>query len=257
MNVLIIEDEKPASEKLALLLRRYDSEITIREVLPSVASSVEWFRDEGNTADLIFMDIRLSDGLCFDIFREVSIRTPVIFTTAYNEYALQAFKVNAIDYLLKPVSYDELYKSMEKLASLRENLADVKSRIRTEELNKLISHFSKNYKSRFMIKIGEHIRSVKTDDISLFFADGRHVFVLTTQGREYLIDYKMEELPELLDPEQYFRLNRTFIVNINAIKDVIAYSNTRLKVLLHQSVDKELIVSREKVVYFKQWFGMR
>jgi len=257
VNVLIIEDEKPAAEKLELLLKRYDSEIGIVDVLPSVASSIEWFRDQGNTADLIFMDIRLSDGLCFDIFRDVSIKTPVIFTTAYNEYALEAFKVNAIDYLLKPVSYDELYNSMEKLASLRENLADVKSRIRAEELNKLISHFSKNYKNRFMIKIGEHIRSVKTDDISLFFADGRHVFVLTSQGREYIIDYKMEELPDLLDPEQYFRLNRSFIVNINAIKDVIVYSNSRLKVVLHQSVDKEVIVSREKVVYFKQWFGMR
>ena len=257
MNILIIEDEKPAAEKLALLLKRYDPDITIADVLPSVASAVQWFRNEGNIAELIFMDIRLSDGLCFDIFREVSIRTPVIFTTAYNEYALQAFKVNAIDYLLKPVSYDELYKSMEKLTSLRENLADVRSRIRTEELNQLISHFSKNYKSRFMIKIGEHIRSVKTDDISLFFADGRYVFVLTTKGKEYIIDYKMDELPELLDPEQYFRLNRTFIVNINAIKDVIVYSNSRLKVLLNQAVDNELIVSREKVVYFKQWFGMR
>ena len=257
MDILIIEDEKPAAEKLILLLKRYDEEITVCEVLPSVASSVEWFRDETHTADLIFMDIRLSDGLCFDIFTQVDIRTPVIFTTAYNEYALQAFKVNAIDYLLKPVSYDELYKSMEKLASLRENLADSRSRIRAEELTKLISHFSRNYKNRFMIKVGEHIRSVKTDDILLFFAEGRYVNVLTTGGREYIIDYKMEELPELLDPELFFRLNRTFIVNINAIKDVIVYSNSRLKVILTQPVDRELIVSREKVVYFKQWFGMR
>jgi DNA-binding LytR/AlgR family response regulator len=203
------------------------------------------------------MDIRLTDGLSFEIFRQVEINKPVIFTTAYNEYALDAFRVNSIDYLLKPVSYDELFRSMNKLNSLRENLMSGSQRIELAELAKLLDQYQRNYKRRFMVKVGDHIRSIPVADIILFYADGRVVYVLTAKEREYIIDFKMEELEEVLDPEQFFRINRTFTLHIQSIKDVIIHSNSRLKVLLHQAFDKELIVSREKVNPFKMWFGMR
>ena len=256
MKIVIIEDEAPAMQKLEALLKRYDSEIEIIGKLDSVKSSVEWFQGAMLQPDLVFMDIRLTDGLSFEIFRHVTINAPLIFTTAYNEYALEAFKVNSIDYLLKPFSYDELYKSMQKLITMRENLAMPEQRIRMEELNDLLGSLQKNYKSRFMVKIGEHIRSVRADDINLFFADGRVVYILTVAGRQYIIDHKMEDLQEVLDPEIFFRLNRTYIVNINAIKDVIIYSNSRLKVVLNEEFENELIVSRERVGEFKKWFGM-
>ncbi len=256
MKIVIIEDEAPALQKLEALLKRYDPEIEIVGKIDSVKSSVDWFQQATIQPDLIFMDIRLTDGLSFDIFSKVTINTPVIFTTAYNEYAIEAFKVNSIAYLLKPFSYDDLYKSMQKLITMRENLALPEQRIRMEELNELLVNLQKNYKSRFMVKIGEHIRSVKSEDIILFFADGRVVYILTTSGRQYIIDHKMEELQEVLDPEIFFRLNRTYIVCINAISDVIVYSNSRLKVVLNKDFESDLIVSREKVGEFKKWFGM-
>jgi len=256
MKIVIVEDEAPALQKLEALLERYDPEIEIVGRLDSVKSSVQWFQQSTFQPDLVFMDIRLTDGLSFEIFRHVTINSPVIFTTAYNEYALEAFKVNSVAYLLKPFSYDDLYKSMQKLITMRENLALPEQRIRMEELNDLLGNLQKNYKSRFMVKIGEHIRSVRSEDINLFFADGRVVYILTSAGRHYIIDHKMEDLQEVLDPEIYFRLNRTYIVNINAIDDVIVYSNSRLKVILNKEFENELIVSRERVGEFKKWFGM-
>jgi DNA-binding LytR/AlgR family response regulator len=257
MRVIIIEDEKPAADKLEMLLQRYDPEIEILQRLDSVRSSVEWFSRHPATAQLVFMDIRLTDGLSFEIFRQVEINTPVIFTTAYNEYALEAFRVNSIDYLLKPISYDDLYRSLTKLNSLRENLISGPQRLELEELAKVLDQYQRSYKQRFMVRVGDHIRSIPVDDITLFHADGRVVYILTAQGREYIVDYKMEELEEVLDPEQFFRINRTFALHIRGIKDVIVHSNSRLKVVLYQAFDRELIVSRDKVNPFKWWFGMR
>ena len=257
MRIVIVEDEKPAADRLELLLKRYDPDIQVIQRLDSVKGCVSWFEKHGTGMDLVFMDIRLADGLSFEIFNHVQISKPVIFTTAYNEYALEAFKVNSIDYLLKPISYDDLYKSLSKLSILRENLISPQQRTEIEELAKVLSEYQKSYKSRFMIKVGDHIRSILTDRITLFYADGRVVYLVTDQGREYIVEYKMEELEEILDQELFFRLNRTFVVNINAIRDVIIHSNSRLKVLLEQQFEKELIVSREKVGSFKMWFGMR
>jgi DNA-binding LytR/AlgR family response regulator len=257
MKVLIIEDEKPAADKLELLLKRYDPDIEIIQRLDSVAGSVEWFGRNAQTADLVFMDIRLTDGISFEIFKQVRISKPVIFTTAYNEYALEAFRVNSIDYLLKPVSYDDLFRSMNKLSSLRENLISGNQRIELEELAKVLDQYQHIYKQRFMVKVGDHIRSIPVEQVILFYADGRVVYILTGQGREYIVDFKMEELEEVLDPEQFFRINRTFTLHIDRIKDVIIHSNSRLKIVLHHAFDKELIVSREKVNPFKMWFGMR
>ena len=257
MKIVIVEDERPAAEKLEMMLKRIEPDARILAILDSVKAGVQWFSDKPAEADLVFMDIRLSDGISFEIFKHVRINSPMIFTTAYNEYALEAFKVNSIDYLLKPISAEDLERSLKKLSSLRENLTQGHHRIEYEELARVLGQVQKSYKNRFMVKVGEHIRSIPTENILCFFADGRVVYVLTDQGREYIVDYKMEELDEILDPEVFFRINRSFSVNISAIRDVIVYSNSRLKVLLNREFEREMIVSREKVNPFKLWFGMR
>jgi DNA-binding LytR/AlgR family response regulator len=257
LKVVIVEDERPAADRLRMLLERYHPDTEILAVLDSVEGSVRWFTENEVRADLIFMDIRLTDGLSFDIFKKVKINQPLIFTTAYNEYAIEAFKLNSIDYLLKPVSEEDLNRSMKKLASLRENLMDGHQRIELEELAKVLGKLQKTYKNRFMVKVGEHIRSIPVDKIVMFYADGRVVYVVTDQGREYIVDFKMEELDEVLDPEIFFRINRSYTLNINAIRDVIVYSNSRLKILMEREFENDLIVSREKVNTFKMWFGMR
>jgi len=255
MRVLIIEDEKPAVENLKVLLQRYDNSIEVVGELDSIASSVEWFSNPLNSVDLVFMDIHLSDGLSFEIFNKTQLNLPVIFTTAYNEYAIQAFKVNSIDYLLKPLDYDDLFRSMEKLESLRENLSSASQRIKLEELNEALLHYRKTYKERFMVKLGERIKSVTADKIVLFYAEGRNAFILTSKGNRYIIDYKLEELEEMLNPGTFYRISRSFIVNINHIQDVLVHSNSRLKIHFEQAFDREVIVSREKVSHFKNWFS--
>lgn len=255
MKVLIIEDEKPAAEHLTRLLHRYDPDMEIVATLDSVAKSTQWLTQPLHTVDLIFMDIHLSDGLSFEIFNKVQLNTPVVFTTAYNEYAIQAFKVNSIDYLLKPIAYDDLFRSIEKLESLRINLSSARQRIQLEELNEALSQFQKSYKERFMVKIGERIKSVTTAKIALFYAEGRNAFILTTKGNHYIIDFKLEELEEMLNPQTFMRISRSFIVNINEIQEVIVHSNSRLKIKLEQDFEREIIVSRDKVPVFKSWFS--
>jgi DNA-binding LytR/AlgR family response regulator len=256
MNVLIIEDEVPAAEKLERYLLKYDSATVIAARLNSVADAVAWLRDHQEQVDLIFMDIQLMDGLSFQIFQQVQVRKPVIFITAFNEFALDAFKVNSIDYLLKPITFTDLSNSLKKLENLREQLqwSDSKTRQLSDVFS---SNKTKDYKTRFMVKLGDHIRSITADQISLFYADGRDVYLVTVQNRKFIVDYTLETLEDLLDPTVFYRVNRTFILNIHAIKDVMMYSNSRLKISLTQEFDKEIIVSREKVNPFKEWFDGR
>ena len=253
MKVLIVEDEIPAAEKLERYLKKYDPTTEITAVLDTTAKAVTWLESNQDLIDLIFMDIQLIDGLSFQIFQQVRVRKPVIFTTAFNEFALDAFKVNSIDYLLKPITFTDLSASLKKLESLREQLNVNKEQ--NDRIQQVFSNLkTKEYKSRFMVKLGEHIRSITTEQISLLYADGRDVYLVTTQKGKFIIDYTLEGLENILDPRIFFRLNRTFILNINSIKDVLIYSNSRLKITLHQEFDKEIIVSREKVGDFKEWF---
>jgi two-component system LytT family response regulator len=253
MNVLIIEDEIPAAEKLQRYLTKYDATINVVKHITTVKESVEWLQKNQDSVDLLFMDIQLIDGLSFQIFQQVAIRKPVIFITAFNEFALDAFKVNSIDYLLKPITFTDLTASLKKLETLREQLQW--SPQKTEQLQEAFTTpKTKDYKTRFMVKLGDHIRSITTEQIGFFYAEGRDVYLVTTPGRKFIIDYTLETLEELLDPITFFRINRSFILNINAIKDVIVYSNSRLKITLLQEFDKEIIVSREKVGEFKEWF---
>lgn len=256
MRVFIIEDEIPAAEKIERFLHRYDEAIEIVGRAMSVKETVNWVQTDGN-ADLLLMDIQLTDGLSFDIFKEVDLDIPVIFTTAYNEYAIDAFKANGIDYLLKPITFEALSESLDKFKNLKTKLSEPGQSEATSviDLQSALQMLSKReYKTRFMVKIGEHIKSVTTDQIELFYAEGRNAYIVTDQGRRLIIDYKLETLEEMIDPQSFFRVNRTFIVEINAIKDVLVYSNSRLKIILNMDFDREIIVSREKVGAFKKWF---
>ena len=252
MRIAIVEDEVPAAEKLIRYLLKYDSAIQIITTLTSVQQAIHWIKEHQVSIDIIFMDTQLTDGKSFEIFHAVEINTPVIFTTAFDEYALDAFKVNGIDYLLKPITYADIEATMQKIKALRVQLATTNSGQKIKEV--FSSGELKNYKSRFMVKYGDHIRSIPTVDISIFFAEGRDVYLVTKNERKYILDYTLETLEGILDPAQYFRLNRSIIVHIEAIKDVVVYSSSRLKITPHQAFDKEMIVSREKVQAFKDWF---
>lgn len=253
MQVVIIEDEKPAILKLESLLKKFDENIKVIVHLNSVEESLKWLKSSADMADLFFMDIRLKDGLSLDIFEQFTINKPVIFITAFNQYAIEAFKFNSIDYLLKPLQYDDLKRSMNKINLLRDNLPAIED-TRINDLSRMLLQLNKTYKSRFLTKVGDHIKSVKTENILLFFAEGRTVYIITTKNNKFIIDYTLEELEKQLDPDMFFRTNRTFIVNINAIQDVLVYSNSRLRVLLNIEFEKEIIVSRDKVSLLKIWF---
>ena len=257
MKILIIEDEKPAAEKLELLLKKYDSQIEILDQITTVEKSVEYLKINQNHIDLIFLDIQLTDGLSFDIFKSVKVEKPIIFTTAFNEYAIDAFKLNSIDYLLKPLSYESLISAMEKIKSLQNNLPQEKSQsnVSLDQIAKLLSGGIQNYKNRYLVKLGEHIKSIAVEDICFFYAEGRTVFIITTENRKFIVDYTLEELINQLNPEKFFRANRSFIINFDHITDVIVYSTSRLRVKFQFEFEKEIIVSREKVSDFKAWYG--
>jgi DNA-binding LytR/AlgR family response regulator len=252
LNVLIVEDETPASEKLERYLLRYSPGIVIKGIVESVEEAVTWLEVNQSTIDLIFMDIQLKDGVSFDIFKEVTVQKPVIFITAYNEFALDAFKMNGIDYLLKPITFTDLSNSLKKVEELGNQLRW--SDDRTDVITKTFDTQNKSYKNRFMVKSGDHIKSITTDQISILFADGRDVYLITNQVRKFIIDYTLESLSEILDPKLFYRVNRSYIVHISAIQDVIVYSNSRLKITLNIKWEPEIIVSREKVSEFKEWF---
>jgi len=257
MKVLIIEDETPAAEKLERYLARYDQDIEVLAILKSVESSVAWLSSSPDLAELIFMDIQLLDGKSFEIFEKTQVDSPIIFTTAYDEYAVEAFKVNSLAYLLKPIIFDDLSQALDKFSNLQKKLGKSSNGDTSDEtLQKVLASLNKpakSYKTRFMVKIGDHIKSIPVPDIKLFFADGRDAYMVTEEGRKFIVDFKLEKLEELLDPQNFMRVNRTFILNINSIKDVIVYSNSRLKVIPDMELDKEIIISREKVPLFKNW----
>ncbi|MCW5910804.1 MAG: response regulator transcription factor [Cyclobacteriaceae bacterium] len=252
LQVLIVEDETPAAEKLERYLSRYSEGIVVKGKAQSVEEAVNWLEVNQPGIDLIFMDIQLKDGMSFEIFKEVKISKPVIFITAYNEFALDAFKVNGIDYLLKPITFTDLANSLKKVESLGNQLRWGDDR--NETVLRALNAPERAYKNRFMVKLGDHIKSVTSDQISIFFADGRDVYLVTNQLRKFIIDYTLESLDEMLDPKIFRRINRSYIVNISAIQDVVVYSNSRLKITPHIKWEPEIIVSREKVSDFKEWF---
>lgn len=249
MNVVIIEDELPAAEKLERYILKYDSNLNIVATLSSVNDSVEWLNKNGNIVDVLFVDIQLLDGLSFEIFNQIQIQKPIIFTTAFDEFAIDAFKLNSIDYILKPITFTEVSQALTKLKNFKSFLSSDTIKTVSETLS------NKSFKNRFLVRLGNHIHSIKTEEISMFYAEGRTVFLVTNEEKKFILDYKLEDLIEILDSTKFMRANRTFIVSMDAIKDVIVYSNSRLKLILNVSTNNDIIVSRDRVPKFKKWFG--
>jgi len=248
MNILIVENEMPAADKLVRALKKIDKSITVLGVVETVEETINWLQEKPQP-DLILMDIQLDDGLCFEIFETINIDTPVIFTTAYDEYMLRAFKVNSIDYLLKPIDEESLKAALGKYKKL---YAD-KSPFRTD-FRQLLNEFRNQYKSRFLIKIGEKFKSVPVKEISHFHICEKNVFLKDFQNIDYGIDYSLEQLQTILDPRKFFRINRDCIVNIDAITLMYSYSSSRLQLTLKNEDKSDLfVVSRDKVAGFKKW----
>lgn len=247
MKVLIIEDEKIAAERLIDMIRQCDNKITIVGTLQSVAKSVEWFQNNDHP-DLIFMDIQLADGISFEIFEQTGITVPVIFTTAFNEYALKAFKVNSIDYLLKPIDIGELGQAIKKFKSSPFHI-----HYQSEVFDTILKTLTNKYKNKFVIKVGERIRVFKTEEIQCFYSMAKAVFLQNSEGRDYAVNYTLDQLEELLDPAEFFRINRGAIISFSSIADIISFSNSRFQVKLLKNTLDDLVVSRERVQEFKKW----
>ncbi len=250
MNVLIIEDEPLAAERLASLVKGLHPDVQVHAIVDSVKRSVEWI-SKNPSVDLIFMDIQLADGLSFEIFEKVEVTAPVIFTTAYNEYALKAFKVNSIDYILKPVDKDELAAAFKKYQSLTQ--PQTSSNKMMESISYAMQMLTKKYKERFVIKVGEHLKSVEVNEILFFFSLEKTSFAQTKDGRKHILDFTLDQLEGLVDPKRYFRINRKYIVSIDCFQDMISYTNSRIKLVLKTSDDNDVIVARERVLEFKEW----
>jgi two-component system response regulator LytT len=255
MMTIIIEDEKPAARLLQRKLEKLNIQVDV--MLHSVEEAIDWFSNNEHP-ELIFLDIQLSDGLSFEIFDKVEIKSAVIFTTAYDEYALRAFKLNSIDYLLKPIDEDDLEVAVSKFKA-RLPKQETGSRdfgMDFEQIKKMLSNpFEKNYKKRFTVKIGQHLKVIATDEIECFFSENKGTYLHTFDNRNYLIETTLELLEQELDPAAFYRVSRKFIVPLKAIKEIVVYSNSRLKVILPSYKEDEVIVSREKVSDFKNWIG--
>lgn len=251
MKTIIIEDEKPAARLLQRKLEKLQIQAGV--MLHSVEEALVWF-SKNQHPDLIFLDIQLSDGLSFEIFEKIEIKSAIIFTTAYDEFALKAFKLNSIDYLLKPIDEIDLavavskYKDrLPKHETLQLDFNQIKKM--------LLNPFEKNYKKRFTIKIGQHLKVIATEEIQCFFSENKGTYIHTFDNRNYLIESTLEVLEQELNALEFFRVSRKFIIPLKAIKEIVCYSNSRLKVILPSYKEDEVIVSREKVNDFKNWIG--
>ena len=250
MNILIVEDESFAADKLEQMLMEVDPDIRILAKTGSIKDSVKWLMD--HTADLIFLDIQLSDGLSFTIFEQIPVNIPVIFTTAYDQYAIKAFQLNSIAYLLKPIRKSDLAESLRKYHSLRSAFS-----IDFDLLMANIQGRKPEYKKRFLIQIGERIRKIEITEVAYFFVLEKGVYLKTFQGNSYPVDYALDRLETLLNPEKFFRINRKYIVNMDAISNMVAYSRGRVKLELRPKADEEYdaIVSVDRAAAFKKWLN--
>jgi DNA-binding LytR/AlgR family response regulator len=250
MNVLILEDENLASEKLEKTLLEVEPSATIVARLQTVAAAVAWLENNPHP-DLILTDIRLLDGLCFDIFEQVKTVTPVIFTTAYDHFAMRAFEVNSLDYLLKPVVRDKLKISLQKLKNISQK--SVSPGIDYREVVKLLKTTPTEYKSRFMVRFGQKIIALPAEKIAYFFSENKLTFIVSKDGKRYPIDQPLEELIDLLDPKIFFRINRQYIVTFDSIAEIHPYFKGRIKLDLNPKAEEDVVISSERTPEFKKW----
>ncbi len=248
MKVIIVEDEKLSAEHLTMLLQKIDNNIEVVQYLDTVKAAINAF-SKGLKADLLFLDIHLADGNSFEIFSGIKIDIPIIFTTAYDNYAIQAFKQNSIDYLLKPISLNDLQFAFDKFKKQKQVLdANLLENI-TQAYKKINNH----YKSRFLVKMGQSIHTIQTEDVHFFETKNSLTFLVTTKGNKYPIDYTLDQLEATLDPKVFYRINRKIIISIHSIEKVEAYFNSRLTIKSKMLEDDARIVSRERVSDFKKW----
>ncbi|MDQ2794222.1 MAG: LytTR family DNA-binding domain-containing protein [Bacteroidota bacterium] len=258
LTALIVEDEPLAARRLADMLARQPEPLEILGTAESVAQAVALLREMA--PDVLFLDINLADGLSFAIFEQVAVRCPVIFTTAYDQYALQAFKVNSVDYLLKPIDADELAAAVAKLRQRLPAAPAAAPAFDPALLAQLVQQMQQRaapaapYKTQFVVRVGEHLKVVPLDQIAYFFSLEKATFLQTAEGRKFVVDYTMDQLETLLDPRRFFRLNRAYLAQQSAIQDIISYTNSRLQTVLKPvAPDAQVLVSREKVSVFKSW----
>lgn len=248
IKAIIVEDEAVAARRIKKLLEELEIEII---GLAHTNKELQDMIKAGHEVDLFLMDINLSDGLVFETLKQVDLQTPIIFTTAYDEYAIKAFKQNSIDYLLKPIDKEELKTAIEKFKSLHQQ----NSAVDLAKLSALLTSERKNYRERIRIKVGDRIRSFKMIEITMIYSEDKTTFLASVEGRSYPVDYTIDNISGELDPATFHRINRSHIVNIDFIKDIVSYSNSRLKVKIEGSKDKEIVVARERVKAFKAWLG--
>ena len=251
MNIIIIEDEKPAARLLQRKVEKFG--LQVNTMLHSVEEAINWFNSNQHP-DLIFLDIQLSDGLSFEIFEKIEIKSAVIFTTAYDEYALRAFKLNSIDYLLKPIDEDDLEIAVNKFKA--RNVAAPSLSLDFEMIKKmLVNPMDREYKKRFTIKMGQQLKMIAIEEVECFYSENKGTYLHTLDNRDYLLDNTLEQLETELDPKLFYRVSRKFIIPMKAIKEIQLHSNSRLKVILPTYKDDEVIVARERVNDFKEWLG--
>lgn len=249
LKILIIEDEEPAARRLIKLIKEVHPETELLATLDSIQAAISWFA-ENQSPDLIFSDIQLSDGISFEIFRTIPMNCPVIFTTAFDQYAIDAFKLNSIDYLLKPVKKEELKYSLDKFFNHR--------KMPPADFEKLFESYYKKdaeIKQRFVVKYGEHLKTISVDDIAYFHTEDKITFLTLREGRHYVVDFNLDQLDSMLDKRNFFRINRQFIISIRSIAEMFTYSKSRVLIKLNPPSKHETIVSAERSAAFKAWLG--
>ena len=246
MKAIILEDENRAVNHLIRLIGRVSSNVEIIGTFETVRESLEYLK-QGPDLDLVFSDVQLADGTSFEIFSRIRVECPIIFTTAYDTYAIEAFNANGVDYLLKPIEEERLRRAIEKAGKFSSNAA------LENLLNQSYSKKTRSYKSRFMVKVGEKIRTIMTEDILAFYSFERTTYLHTKAHRNYIIDYSLEELENMLDPGRFFKINRKYIVSIEACSQIYSWSNNRLKLDIEGIDDQKIVVARERVREFKSW----
>lgn len=260
MNVVVIEDERLTAQRLISLVKKYDASINVLAEIPSVTEAIKWFGNEAFAiVDLIFMDIHLEDGDGFQIISKLNLNTPIIFTTAFDEYMIKAFKVNSIDYLLKPINYEELAAAIDKFRSLRSNNNELQAGSMHADITRLLKQLTQKndpgFKERFMVTLGTRIRSVNTESIAYFYLEEKTVLMVTTDGAILPIDYSLDKLTQVINPAQFFRVSRQFIVSLSSIQTVRTIGGGKLKLDLIPKRKQDVTVSGDRVSDFKEWLG--
>lgn len=248
LKILIIEDEEPATNRLMKMIKEVEPQTELLAAVESVSTAIKWFK-ENPMPDLLFSDIQLGDGTSFDIFREVTVTCPIIFTTAFDQYAIEAFKVNSIDYLLKPLKKEDLSAALAKFKNNRQpgNVFDI---------SKLLESYNSKpaaFKTRFIVRYGDHIKTIQTNEIAYFYTEDKVTFLTTFEGRRFAIDFNLDSLESQLEPKSFFRINRQFLISINSISEMFAYTKSRVLIKLKPAAKQETIVSTERSSDFKTW----